>query len=109
MKWAIWGAISSDSEGTTFLQKLPHEKSIQANLLMCDIKTNSSRNTLGSKQTANIGKLEDRALFSSMSIYAFQNVKILVVTHDLCLFDDLQFEHNDKSTTASKYITPPAF
>ena len=76
---------------------------------MCDIKINSSRNTLGSKQTAIIGKLEDRDLFSSMSIYAFQNVKILVVTHDLCLLDGLQFEHNYKSTTASKYITPPAF
>ena len=90
--------------------KLPHEKSIHANLLMCDIKINSSRITLsGLNQTAMIGKLEDRALFSSMSIYAFQNVKILVVTHDLCLLDGLQFEHNDKSTTASKSITRPAF
>ena len=43
-----------------------------------------------------------------MSIYAFQGVKILVVTHDLCLFNDLQFEHNDRSTTASNNITPPA-
>ena len=33
-------------------------------------------------------------------------MKILVVTHDLFLFDDLQFEHNDRSTMASKNITP---
>ena len=32
-------------------------------------------------------------------------MKILVVTHDLFLFDDLQFEHNDR-TMASKNITP---
>ena len=44
-----------------------------------------------------------------MFIYVFQNVKILVATHDFCLFDDLQFEHNDRSTMASKNITPPAF
>ena len=29
-----------------------------------------------------------------------------MVTHDLFLFDDLQFEHNDRSTMASKNITP---
>ena len=34
---------------------------------------------------------------------------MIVVTHDLCLFNDLQFEHNDRSTTASKNITPPVF
>ena len=77
---------------------------------MCDIKINSSRITLsGLNQTAMIGKLEDRALFSSMFIYAFQNEKILVVSHELCHFNDLQFEHNDRSITASKNITPPAF
>ena len=36
-------------------------------------------------------------------------MKIIVVTHDLCLFNDLQFEHNDRSTTAFKNITPPVF
>ena len=31
------------------------------------------------------------------------------MTSNLQFDDDLQFEHNDGSTTASKNITPPAF